>query len=72
MLWLALAELALLVLREHLDFAVWDGCLGLFDEVCGWLAVVNNDFDGRRVGENAEHDWEELRIGEHANAARAH
>jgi len=54
---LALAKLAQLVLRENLYFAVWDGCLDLLDEVCGWLAVVNNDFDGRCVGENVQHDW---------------
>jgi len=53
MLWLALAELAQLVLQEHLDFALWDGCLDLLDDVCGWLSIVNNDFDGRCVGENA-------------------
>jgi len=57
MLRLALAKIAQLVLREHLDFAAWDGCLDLLDEICGWLAVVINDFDGRCVGENAQHDW---------------
>jgi len=59
MLRLALAELAQLVLREHLDFAVWDGYLDLFDEVCEWLSIVNNDFDGWCVGRNAEHDWKD-------------
>jgi len=69
MLWLALAESTQLVLREHLDFAVRDGCRDLLDGVCRWLSIVNNDFDGWCVGENAEHDWEELRIGEDADAA---
>jgi len=40
MLRLALAEVAQLVLRENLDFAVWDGCLDLLDDVCGWLSIV--------------------------------